>query len=63
MSSWTRLEKLIVWSGLTINAFALSTGLKQAENLYQIKKGRNSISKDFAELIANNIVISVKTGC
>jgi hypothetical protein len=30
----------------------LSIGLKRAENLYQIKKGRNSISKDLAELIA-----------
>jgi phage repressor protein C with HTH and peptisase S24 domain len=51
MKSWERLEQVINWSGLTINAFALSIGLKRAENLYQIKKGRNSISKDLAESI------------
>lgn len=52
MGSWTRLEQVIRWTGLTTNAFALSIGLKRAENLYQIKKGRNSISKDLAELIS-----------
>jgi hypothetical protein len=52
MGSWTRLEQVIKWTGLTTNAFALSIGLKRSENLYQIKKGRNSISKDLAELIA-----------
>ncbi len=52
MDSWTRLEQVIGWSGLTINAFALSLGLKRAENLYQIKKGKNAISKDLAELIS-----------
>jgi hypothetical protein len=51
MKSWERLEQIINWSGLTVNAFALSLGLKRGENLYQIKKGRNSISKDLAELI------------
>ena len=29
----------------------MSIGLKRAENLYQIKKGNNSISKELAELI------------
>ena len=52
MGSWTRLEQVIKWTGLTTNAFALSIGLKRAENLYQIKKGRNSISRDLADLIA-----------
>jgi len=52
MKSWERLEQIIKWSGLTINAFALAIGLKRAENLYQIKKGRNSISRDLAELIS-----------
>ncbi len=52
MDSWTRLEQVIKWTGLTTNAFALSVGLKRAENLYQIKKGRNAISRDLAELIA-----------
>jgi len=52
MNSWSRLKKVIDWSGLSVNSFAKSIGLKRAENLYQIKKGNNSISKDLSELIA-----------
>ncbi|MCL1942131.1 MAG: S24 family peptidase [Candidatus Azobacteroides sp.] len=52
MNGWSRLEKVIGWAGLSVNAFAKSIGLKRAENLYQIKKGNNSISKDLSELIA-----------
>lgn len=33
---------------MSINAFALSVGLKRAENLYQIKRGKNDISRDLA---------------
>jgi hypothetical protein len=51
MNSWSRLKEVIDWSGLSINSFAKSIGLKRAENLYQIKKGNNSISKDLSELI------------
>ena len=51
MESWKRLESVIKYSELTINAFALSIGLKRAENLYQIKRGKNSISKDLVKLI------------
>ena len=52
MNSWDRLKKVIDWSGLSVNSFAKHIGLKRAENLYQIKKGNNSISKDLSELIA-----------
>ena len=52
MNSWSRLEKVIDWTGLSVNSFAKSIGLKRAENLYQIKKGNNSVSKDLSELIA-----------
>ena len=52
MNSWSRLKKVIDWSGLSVNSFAKSIGLKRAENLYQIKKGNNSVSKDLSELIA-----------
>ena len=48
---WHRLEQVIKWTGLSINAFALHIGLKRSENLYQIKKGNNGISHDLAELI------------
>ncbi len=51
MNNWERLEKVIKWTGLSINAFSKSIGLKRSENLYQIKKGNNSISKDLAEII------------
>lgn len=53
MNSWGRLEKVILWSGLTINAFSQAIGLRRAENLYQIKKGNNSISKELAEKIVS----------
>lgn len=49
--SWNRLEKVIDSSGLSINKFAATIGLKRSENLYRIKKGKNSISKELAELI------------
>lgn len=52
LDNWQRLEKIIKWTGLSINSFALSIGLKRSENLYQIKKGNNGISRDLAELIA-----------
>jgi len=48
---WTRLKQVIDWSGLSTNAFAKSIGLKRAENLYQIRRGNYSISKDLAEKI------------
>ncbi|MDR2955832.1 MAG: XRE family transcriptional regulator [Prevotella sp.] len=50
-NNWERLEKVIRNTGLSTNAFAISIGLKRSENLYRIKNGKNSISKDLAELI------------
>ncbi|WP_165024923.1 MULTISPECIES: S24 family peptidase [unclassified Dysgonomonas] len=52
MDSWNRLNEVIISTGLTTNAFASSIGLKRSENLYRIKKGKNSISKDLADAIA-----------
>lgn len=52
LDDWQRLEKIIDWTGLSVNAFARGVGLKRAENLYQIKKGNNGISKDLATLVA-----------
>ena len=49
--SWLRLKQVIEWSGLSTNAFAHAIGLKRAENLYQIKKGNYSISKELADKI------------
>lgn len=50
--NWDRLVKVIESTNLSINKFATSIGLKRSENLYRIKKGKNSISKDLAEQIA-----------
>lgn len=51
MTDWQRLEQVIKWTGLSTNAFATGIGLKRSENLYQIKRGNNRISKNLAELI------------
>lgn len=53
MTDWQRLEQVIKWTGLSTNAFASAIGLKRSENLYQIKRGNNRISKNLAELIAS----------
>lgn len=36
---------------MSVNAFALNIGLRRSENLYQIKRGNNGISKELAETI------------
>ncbi|MEG1635026.1 MAG: S24 family peptidase [Rikenellaceae bacterium] len=51
MTSWQRLESIIHYARMTTNAFAKSLSLKRSENLYQIKKGNNGISKELADLI------------
>ncbi len=40
------------WTGLSVNSFALSVGLSRGENLYQIKRGNNGISRELATMIA-----------
>ncbi|MFI3314374.1 MAG: S24 family peptidase [Rikenellaceae bacterium] len=51
ITSWQRIEKLLEYTRLNTNAFAKSIQLKRSENLYQIKKGNNGISKELANLI------------
>lgn len=51
LDSWHRLEQVVKWTGLSVNSFALTIGLKRSENLYQIKKGNNGISRDLADQI------------
>ncbi len=43
---------MVKWTGLSVNSFALSIGLHRSENLYQIKKGNNGISRELAGMIA-----------
>ena len=52
---WKRLEAVIVAQGFkSVNAFARHIGLRRAENLYQIRKGRNGISPRLAATIARH---------
>lgn len=48
---WQRLDQVIQRTGLSTNAFAKQIGLKRSENLYQIKRDKNRISRDLADLI------------
>ncbi len=50
---WQRLEAVILWSGLSINSFALHIGLVRGENLYQIKRGKNGISLSLADRVVH----------
>jgi hypothetical protein len=52
MQNWQRIERVVRWTGLSVNSFALAIGLNRAENLYQIKRGNNGISRELAGMIA-----------
>uniref|UniRef100_S0DF72 Peptidase S24/S26A/S26B/S26C domain-containing protein n=1 Tax=termite gut metagenome TaxID=433724 RepID=S0DF72_9ZZZZ len=52
MNNWQRIERVVKWTGLSVNSFALSIGLSRGENLYQIKRGNNGISRELAGMIA-----------
>lgn len=53
LDNWQRIEQVIKWSGIaSVSAFAREIGLNRGENLYQIKRGNNGISRDLAESIA-----------
>ncbi len=43
---------MVKWTGLSVNSFAFSIGLHRSENLYQIKKGNNGISRELAGMIS-----------
>ena len=54
LNNWQRIEQVIKWSGISsVSAFAREIGLNRGENLYQIKRGNNGISRDLAESIAS----------
>ncbi len=50
-ANWARIWQVIEMSGMTINAFAHHIGLLRSETLYQIKSGKNGISRNVAECI------------
>lgn len=51
LTAWKRLEQVIRTTGHTVNSFAKHIGLPRGENLYQIKRGNNEISRDLARRI------------
>jgi len=52
LDNWQRIERVVKWSGLSVNSFAIAVGLSRSENLYQIKRGNNGISRELASMIA-----------
>lgn len=48
-----RLEKVICWTGLSTNAFAVQIGLSSPQTLYQIKSEKHQISRLVAERICD----------
>ena len=48
---WQRLSGIIDKSEMTINSFARHIGLNNTERLYRIKKGKNDICRNLAEII------------
>jgi hypothetical protein len=52
LDNWQRIERVVRWTGLTVNSFAHAVGLARGENLYQIKRGNNGISRELASMIA-----------
>ena len=51
LTEWQRLEQIIKWVGMSVNSFGREIGLSRSENLYQIKRRHNGISRDLAEKI------------
>lgn len=50
-NNWQRIEAVIRWANMSTNYFARHIGLARGENLYQIKRGNNGISRDVADRI------------
>lgn len=51
LADWERIALIIMNSGMSINQFAHHIGLERSENLYQIRRGNNCISRNLAERI------------
>lgn len=51
---WQRLSAVIEWADMTANYFARHIGLPRGENIYQIKRGNNGISRRLAERIVSH---------
>ncbi|MFI3282399.1 MAG: hypothetical protein SNG10_02575 [Rikenellaceae bacterium] len=54
LTNWERLESVIKWANMSTNYFARHIGLLRGENLYQIKRGNNGISRNLADMIVKS---------
>ncbi len=54
LSDWERIESVIKWANMTTNYFAHHIGLSRGENLYQIKRGNNGVSRRLSDLITTS---------
>lgn len=52
-NNWERIERLLEYTKMTANAFALHIGISRAENIYHIKRGNFGISEDLADRIVS----------
>lgn len=50
-NNWQRMEAVIKWANMSVNYFARYIGLSRGENLYQIRRGNNGISKKVARRV------------
>lgn len=53
LNNWQRIEAVIKWANMSTNYFARHIGLARGENLYQIKRGNNGISRNVAQRIVD----------
>lgn len=53
-NNWQRIESIVKWANMSTNYFARYIGLSRGENLYQIKRGHNGISRKLAERIVQH---------
>ena len=53
-NNWQRIESVVKWANMTTNYFARYIGLSRGENLYQIKRGHNGISRKLGERIVQH---------
>lgn len=49
--NWQRMDAVIRWANMSVNYFARYIGLPRGENLYQIRRGNNGISKKVARKV------------
>lgn len=54
LSNWERMESVIKWANMSTNYFARHIGLLRGENLYQIKRGNNGISRNLANMVVES---------